>query len=215
MGSNRAKLLIVGAGGHGKSVADIAECTGAWTEIAFVDQKYPALSANGRWPVIADQADLAALRKRYPQAVVAVGDAAIRLKLLDELKRHGFELPAIRHPASVVASDVTIGEGAVIMAGAVINIGARVGRGCIVNTGACIDHDCVLGEGVHVCPGVRLAGEVAVGDRAWIGIGAVVIQQRKIGRGSMVGAGAVVIRDVEDQVTVVGVPAKILKGPGH
>lgn len=211
MGNSRGGLLIVGAGGHGKAVADAAACMDAWDEIAFVDRKYPALSANGRWPVIADQSDLRALRTRFAQATVAVGDAATRLRLLDELRTQGFEIPVIRHPSAVVAVDAALAEGVVILAGAIVNTGARIGRGCIVNTAASIDHDCVLGEGVHVCPGARLAGEVTVGDRGWIGIGASVIQQRKIGMASTVGAGAAVIRDVADGVTVGGVPARVLK----
>lgn len=215
MGNSRGGLLIVGAGGHGKSVADAAACMDAWDEIVFVDQKYPALTANGRWPVIADQSDLSALRGRFAQATVAVGNSATRLKLLDELESKGFRIPAIRHPSSVVAIDAILDPGVVILAGAIINTGARVGRGSIINTGASVDHDCVLGEGVHVCPGARLAGEVTVGDRAWIGIGASVIQQRKIGKASTVGAGAAVIHDVAEGVTVGGVPAKILKEAGR
>jgi sugar O-acyltransferase (sialic acid O-acetyltransferase NeuD family) len=215
MGNSRGGLLIVGAGGHGKSVADAAMCMGEWDEIAFVDRKHPALSANGRWPVIAGQDDLSALRALFPQATVAVGNAVTRLQLLDELKARGFAIPAIRHPSAVIAPDVALDEGVVILAGAIINTGARIGRGCIVNTGASVDHDCMLGEGVHVCPGARLAGEVAVGDRAWIGIGASVIQQRKIGKASTVGAGAAVIHDVADGATVGGVPAKILKDAGR
>jgi sugar O-acyltransferase (sialic acid O-acetyltransferase NeuD family) len=214
MGNNRGKLLIVGAGGHGKVVADAAAGMNQWQEIAFVDKKYPALTLNGRWPVIADQSDLGALRRQFPQAMVAVGDAVTRLKVLNELKSIGFEIPIVRHPSCIVAEDVLLEEGVVVLAGAVINPGARIGRGCIVNTGASVDHDCTLGEGVHICPGARLAGEVVVGDCGWIGIGAVVIQQRKIGKGATVGAGAVVIRDVPDRLTVVGVPART-REPGR
>lgn len=211
MAVSRSKLLIVGAGGHGKTVADAAECMGKWQEIAFADKKYPGMTVNGRWSLAGNQNDLRNLRQRFAQAVVAIGDSVIRLQLLDELKSHGFELPVIRHPLSIVAADSELGEGIVILGGAIINTGARIGRGSIINTGASVDHDCALGEGVHICPGVRLAGEVTVGACSWIGIGAVVIQQRKIGKGATVGAGAVVIRDVPDHVTVAGVPAKILK----
>lgn len=205
-----SKLLILGAGGHGKVVADAAESMRTWDEVVFIDRKYPSLVKNGRWPVIGGQDGLRELREHFSHAFVAIGNAETRLMLLDELESWGFEVPIIRHPSSIVAEDVLLGKGSVVLAGAIINTGSRVERGCIVNTGACIDHDCILGKGVHVCPGVSLAGEVTVGEFGWIGIGATVIQQKKIGKCATVGAGAVVILDVPDNVTVVGVPAKVL-----
>lgn len=210
MASDFGKLLVVGAGGHGKAVADAAERMELWRKIVFIDKKYPGLSENGQWPVIGGQDDLREYRQEFSSVAVAVGNARTRLILLDELKLHGFELPVIRHPSSVVAADVVLGEGSVVLAGVIINSGVKIGRGCIVNTGAIVDHDCILSSGVHVCPGVSMAGEVVVGALSWIGIGAVVMQQRKIGEQTTVGAGAVVIRDVPDNVTVVGVPAKVL-----
>lgn len=215
MGTAVNKLLIVGAGGHGKTVADAADCAKTWDDIAFVDGKYPGMRANGRWPVVGNQDGLQGLCGHFSHATVAIGDATLRLRLLDELVSYGFKVPVIRHPSSVIATDVALGEGSVVLAGAIINTGTRIGRGCIVNTGASIDHDCVLGDGVHVCPGARLAGEVAVGTCSWIGIGAVVIQQRKIGDRVTVGAAAAVIRDLPDNVTAVGVPAKVLSDSGR
>ena len=210
MANNFGKLLIVGAGGHGKTVADAADCMGIWDEIAFADKKYPDMVVCGKWPLVANQDDFQNLRKSFTHAVVAIGNATTRMRLLDELSAYGFSIPAVCHPSSVIATDVVLDDGVVVLAGAIINTGARIGRGCIVNTGASIDHDCILDEGVHICPGARLAGEVLVGTYGWIGIGAVIIQQRKVGSGAMVGAGAVVIRDVPDNITVVGVPAKVL-----
>jgi len=96
------------------------------------------------------------------------------------------------------------------MAGAVLNPDVSVGAGGIINTGACVDHDCRLGEGVHVCPGVSLAGNVVVGDRAWVGIGSCVRQGVHIGRDVVVGAGATVITDIADGLTVGGTPARPL-----
>src|SRR5687767_1147524 len=100
MGNSGGKLLIVGAGGHGKVVADAAACMGAWKEIVFVDKKYPDMTVNGRWPLVGNHNDLRDLRKRFTQVAVAVGNAVTRLQLLDELKSQGFELPVIRHPSS-------------------------------------------------------------------------------------------------------------------
>jgi sugar O-acyltransferase (sialic acid O-acetyltransferase NeuD family) len=204
-------LLIVGAGGHGGVVADAAHASGAWQEIAFLDDTPDAGPVHGQWPVLGPAALAASLRPRFPAALVAIGNAQTRLLRLDELAGLGYELPVVRHPLSAVGVNVRLGPGTVILAGAVINSGTRVGRGCIVNSSASVDHDCLLGEGVHVCPGAHVAGDVQVGSRSWLGIGCCVRQGTRIGEGVTIGAGAAVVGDVPDLATVVGVPAKELK----
>lgn len=204
------RLLIIGAGGHGRVVADAAACMNQWTEIAFVDDGYPDKKMSGRWPIIGGQKDLPVLRDRFAYGIVGIGQAALRLNLLDKLIENGFGIPVVCHPASVVAIDAELCKGTVVMAGAVINSGARVGCGSVINTGSSIDHDCIIMEGVHVCPGAHVAGGVTVGARCWIGIGAVIIQACRVGADVTIGAGAAVINDIPDGVTVVGVPARIL-----
>lgn len=202
-----AQLLIIGAGGHGSVVADAALSSGAWRSVAFVDDT-SGLSRVLGYEVVAGTADLARLASSYSQAVVAIGNARVRLTLLDQLQTFGFELPSIVHPSASVSRFATLGPATVVMAQAAINPRATIGRGCIVNTGATVDHDCVLADGVHVCPGVNLAGDVRIGARSWVGIGSSVKQGIRIGGDVTIGAGAVVVSDIDSGLTVVGVPAR-------
>lgn len=201
-------LLIAGAGGHGKVVADAAAARGDFAKVAFLDDRFPGLESVASWPVVGRLADLAAAAGRFQACVAAFGEPSLRLRILDAAEAAGYRLPALVHPAATVACGVRLGPGTVILAGAVVNIDATIGRGCIVNSGAVVEHDCVLDDGVHVCPGACLAGEVRIGRCAWIGIGASVIQRVTIGQRVTVGAGAVCTRDVPDDRTVVGVPAR-------
>ena len=204
----KSNLLILGAGGHGRVVADAAESSEAWNKIAFIDEKYPDLGASGRWPVIGKTADLSELLTEWPDAVVAIGANTLRLELLKLCSEKGFNVVNIIHTSARVAEDVSLGNGTVIFASAVINTGASLGQGCIVNTAASVDHDCSLAEGVHLSPGVHLGGTVSVGSRSWVGIGSSVVNNIRIGSDVIVGAGAAVISNVRDNHTVVGVPAK-------
>ncbi len=206
-----SNLLIVGAGGHGKVVAETAQAMGAWERIAFLDDRHGELDGTLRWPVAGSFDDAEALRSEYEDAVVAVGDAHLRLTLLKQLSHEKFRLPSLIHPAAWVSPSARLGEGCVVFAQAAANADAHIGRGVIINTGATVDHDCVIGDGVHICPGAHLAGEVHIGEASWVGIGASVIQQVRIGSGVTVGAGAAVIHEIGDGATVAGVPATLLK----
>jgi sugar O-acyltransferase (sialic acid O-acetyltransferase NeuD family) len=203
-------ILIVGAGGHGKVVADIAYSSGRWGDIAFLDDHYPEFTQVGEWKVIGKATETNRFREEYPEAIVAIGANSVRLEMQNKMSHAGFQFPVLIHPHASVSEFVSIGDGSVICAQAAIIIGSRIGLGTIVNTGASVGHDCALKDGVHVAPGVRLAGGVSVGECSWIGIGAVVKEYVTIGRWVMVGAGSTIIRDIPDGVTVVGSPGKII-----
>lgn len=200
------KLVIAGAGGHGRVVAEIAALTG-WREISFLDDRFPQLEVSGVWPVIGKLAELASLRHRFDACAAAFGNAGLRLQVLEQARIAGFACPSLVHPAAVVSAHATLAPGTVVAAGSVVGTFACTGVGCIVNTGATVDHDCHLADGVHICPGAHLGGDVRIGARTWFGIGAVAIQGIRIGEDVTVGAGAVCVSDVRDGVLVVGVPA--------
>jgi sugar O-acyltransferase (sialic acid O-acetyltransferase NeuD family) len=210
-----AALLLLGAGGHARVVAETALATGCFSRIAFLDDRCTGdaqLPDQLGWPVIGPFA--AALdpqvRQQFSAALVAIGNAAVRLHWLPRLAAFGYDLPVLIHPTAWLSPSAQIGNGSVVFAQAAIQAQAVIGIGAIFNTSCSVDHDAQLGDGVHICPGARLAGEVQVGERSWIGIGASVIQQIRIGADVTVGAGAAVVRDLPDGATAVGVPARVL-----
>lgn len=204
-----SRLLIVGAGGHGKVAAEAAVASGPWLELAFLDGRYPQLSRVFEWPVIGRDTEAAQFLLEWPEIFVAIGDNRLRLQLMDSFETSGFRLPVIAHPMSWISPSARIGPGTVLLAGTVVNAGATLGRGCIVNTGATVDHDCSIGDGVHVSPGAHVGGDAVIGARAWIGIGATIRHSVRIGADVMVGAGGAVVEDLADGVTAVGVPARV------
>jgi sugar O-acyltransferase (sialic acid O-acetyltransferase NeuD family) len=198
-------LLILGAGGHGRVVGELAAQVPA-SEILFLDDDLSKPGVIG--PLT--QCQEPDLRQRCPMAVVALGRARLRLQWLERLQQLGYHCPSLVHPTAWVSPTAVLDSGTVVLPQAAVMTGARLGAGCIVNTSASVDHDCRLGDGVHICPGAHLAGEVQVGPRSWIGIGASVIQGRRIGADVTVGAGAAVVHDLAEGVTAVGVPARSL-----
>lgn len=201
-------LLVVGAGGHGKVVADLADLLGCWRSIVFADDRFPELTHISRWPVVSttQATDLANIP--FDAFVVAVGDNRLRLKLQQQLLDSSYSAATLIHPSAVVSPSVVLGCGTVVFANAVINIDAKIGAACIINTAATVDHDCVLEDGVHISPGAHLAGAVQVGKATWLGIGSCVIQSVTIGQHVVLGAGAVAISDLPDGVTAKGIPAR-------
>ncbi|WP_447780858.1 acetyltransferase [Pseudomonas plecoglossicida] len=203
------RLAIFGGSGHGKVVADTAELSG-WSDILFFDDAWPTRTRIGKWEVVGTFVHLLQRLQEFEGVIVAIGDNSFRYEKSITLLQHSAPLTTLVHPAATVSAYATIGPGSVVFAGAVINAGACVGLAGILNTGCSVDHDCVLADSVHISPGVRLAGGVKVGDRAWVGIGACVRQMVSIGPDAIVGAGAAVVSDVVGGETVVGVPARSL-----
>ena len=204
-------LLIVGAGGHGKIVADIARSLGRWERIAFLDDKYPGSTIVSEWEIIGKISDAANFINEFPEVAVAIGVNSLRLEVLKKMLNEGFRFPVLIHPDASVSRSATLGVGTVVCVQSAIDIDTVIGMGAIINAGATIAHDCLLGDGVHVSPGGRVSGSATLGECTWLGSGAIVKEMVSIGRSVIVGAGSVVIRDVPDQVTVVGVPTRIIK----
>lgn len=203
-----APLLILGAGGHGRVLADAAVSAGRRV-LAYADEEPRAESYAGV-PVRKIRASavpqLAA--ELGAEVVVAVGSNRTRQRLQLELQRADVPLGTIVHPSSVIAASARLGAGVVVLAGAVVGVDVELLEGCIVNTGARVDHDGVIGAFSHLSPGATLGGEVSVGEGTHLAVGVSVRNRIRIGRWCMVGVGAAVVKDLPDAVLALGVPAR-------
>lgn len=194
------RLIIIGASGHGKVVADIALKNG-YREIAFLDDNEEITECAG-FPVIGKTAKAKSIAG---DKIVAIGNAKIREQIQKQI-----DTITLIHPDAVISRRVQLGRGTVVMAGSVINSDTVIGDGCIINTGSSVDHDCKINDYVHISVGAHVAGTCEIGKGAWIGAGAVVSNNIKICSDCMVGAGAVVIKDIRHNGIYVGVPAELI-----
>lgn len=196
------KLLIIGAGGHGRVVADIAEAMGKYSEIAFLDDG--VIEKNPRFTVLGGSS-VAAEKKDEYEVFVAIGNSRIRQRIMESLN---VDFATLIHPSAIIGSEVTIDAGTVVMPGAIINTGTTIGKGVIINTSSSVDHDCQIEDFCHIAVGTHLCGTVHVGEHTWIGAGATIIQSVNVCGNCMIGAGAVVVKDITESGTYVGVPVK-------
>lgn len=192
------RLIIIGASGHGKVIADIAVKCG-YKEIVFLDDN-PEIRECAGFPVIGRTAESAQLKG---DKIVAIGNSVIR-----ERFQKMIQTVTLIHPRATISRRVQIGTGSVVMAGAVINSDVVIGRGCVINTCASVDHDCQIEDFAHISVGAHVAGTCWIGERTWIGAGATVSNNISIVRDCMIGAGAVVIRDINKSGTYIGIPAE-------
>lgn len=202
----KEKLLIIGASGHGKVVADIAMKMNKWQRIAFLDDD-ETLKKSLSLDVIGNSKDLKAYVYEW-DIFVAIGNNSTREKIQETLENLTATIPVLIHPRAVIGEEVEIAKGTVVMAGVIINSSTKIGRGCIINTGSTIDHDNFIEDFVHISPGVHLAGTVKVGSRCWLGIGSIVSNNISLHRDSKIGAGAVMVKDTIEAGLYIGVPAR-------
>ena len=200
------RLVIVGAGGHGKVIADNALKNG-YTDICFIDDNATDAFCMG-FPIIGKAVDLNKLNDNNTDFVIGIGNSVIRKKIAET---YDVNWVTLIHPSAQIAMNVSIDVGTVIMAGAVVNVCATIGKHCIINTCSIIEHDNSIGDYAHISPNVALGGTVFVGDNTHIGIGASVCNNVSICNDCMIGAGAVVVSNIKDSGTYVGVPARKVK----
>ncbi len=200
------KLIIIGASGHGKVVAEIAIAIG-YQQILFLDDD-ESIHVCGKFPVVGKTEEFTHYRE--DDIIVAIGNSEIRQKFQEGLEAKSMSIPVLIHPDAVIASDVVLGKGSVVMAGVVINPGTIIGKGCIINTSSSVDHDCCISDYAHISVGAHLAGKVEIGKKTWIGAGAIVSNNISICGDCVIGAGTVAIKDIKNSGIYVGVPAKKL-----
>ena len=196
------RLIILGAGGQGKVVADIAKLNG-YEDIAFLDDNANIKECAG-WRVLGPNSMATEIEG---DVFVAIGDNRIRKEITQRYQERTF--PTLVHPSSVIAKGIEIGAGTVVMAGTVINPGARIGDGVIVNTCSSIDHDCVVEDYCHISVGAHLCGTVKIGKGTLIGAGSTVSNNISICSECLIGVGAVVINDIQIPGTYIGIPAMV------
>ena len=197
----KKSLVIIGAGGHGRVVSDIAKDCGTYAEILFLDD-----SDNLTFPVAGKVSDFVRFVSDC-DFVVAIGNNLVRRNITDVLKKHKADIATLVHPSAVLGENVKLGAGTVVMAGCVINNGTRIGEGVIINTCSSVDHDCTIGDFCHISVGAHVAGTVTIGDSTFVGAGATVINNLEICDDCMIAAGAVVIKSIIESGLWAGVPA--------
>ncbi|WP_129597527.1 acetyltransferase [Anaerophilus nitritogenes] len=206
------KILLVGGGGHCKSVLDSLLELNQFKDIGIIDVKENIGKNILGISVIGCDDNLEKLfNDGYQYAFVTVGSIGnpnLRIKLFDMIEKIGFQIPNIIDPSAIVSAKARLEEGIFVGKRAVINAGSILHKGAIINTGAIIEHDCKISNFVHVAPGVVLSGEVSIGKNSHIGSNSVIKQQVNIGENTIIGMGSVVLKDIEYNVMAYGNPCK-------
>ena len=173
-------LLILGAGGHGKVVLDVAESMECYEKIQFLDDGKDIGTEVLGHKVVGKISECHLHSRNYTDAIVALGNNEVRLELTKKLEELGYHIPILIHPSSVVSQYTNIKEGTVIMPQAVINADASIGKACIINTGAVIEHDCEVGDGSHIAYRAVLGGGAKVGDKVLVDIGEIIGRNEEV-----------------------------------
>ncbi len=206
------KVVLLGSGGHSKSVVDSIEQSGQYKIAGFLEvTEKQQFSYRGHRVIGQDSYMQELYRQGVHHAVITIGfmgGETVRNALYHQLKEIGFQLPVIIDPSAVIAKDAIFGEGTFIGKRAVVNANARIEKMCIINSGAIIEHDSFVGEFSHIAVGATICGEARIGNYTLVGANATVIQERVVGSKVVIGAGSVVIRDVLDNWRVAGNPAR-------
>lgn len=192
-------MYLYGASGHAKVVIDVLLAQGIPVDGLFDDNE--SVRELLGYPVFHGE-------KIESPLIVSIGLNSIRKKIVDSLN---VKFGTAIHPSAIFSGTAVIGEGSVVMQGAITQSCVNIGKHCIINTGASIDHDCQLGDFVHISPHATLCGNVSIDEGTWIGAGAIVVPGIKIGKWSVIGAGSVVLADIPDGVVAVGNPCKVIK----
>lgn len=200
---------ILGAGAHGRVVADILRSQGLPADGFLDDDKSLHGTLVAGYQVVGGVEIL--MDSISHEVIVALGKAPLRLELTKRFRNQGHKLLNVIHASAVISPSAVIGSGICVCAAAVINPDATIGDAVIINTGATVDHDCEVGDGAHLSPGVHLAGRVKVGYLSFLGTGVSVVPRVQIGSNTIIGAGSVVVNDIPDGVLAFGVPARVIR----
>ena len=196
------RLIIIGAGGHGRVIADAALKIG-YANICYIDDHVKG-DVMG-FPIIGTSADIERLNDGSTEFIIGIGNNETRKTIAE---KHRVNWVSIVHPSAQIAFNAKIGKGTVVMANTVVNVCATIGEHCIINTGAIVEHDNVINDYAHISPNVALGGTVRIGLLTHVGIGATVKNNTEICSDCTIGAGAVVVKNINEPGTYVGVPIR-------
>lgn len=208
-------IVIIGASGHGSVVLDIIEKEGKYNVVGFIDTYKGKCRLQNGYEILGNEDELPYLMDKFnfSAGIVAIGDNWIRKKVVDKISEivPKFRFISTVHPQSILARDVLIGKGTVVMPGAIINSNSFVGDFCIVNTNASLDHDGIMGDYSSLAPRASTGGHVHLGKFSAICLGANVIEGINIGHHTIVGAGSLVVNDIKSHVVAYGAPSQVVR----
>lgn len=210
--NSKKKILLIGGGGHCRSVLDSLLDSEVYDEIGIIDNTDSSVLGIS---VVGTDDDVSRLMSEgWTDAFItvgSVGDTKLRRRLSEMVVSIGMNIPTIIDPTAIVARDTVLSAGVYVGKRAVINTGSRIGTCAIINTGAIVEHDCFIGEFSHISPGTTVCGQVCVGNDSHVGAGSVIRQQINIGNNVLIGAGSIVVKDIPDNVKAYGNPCKAVK----
>lgn len=208
----KKEVLLVGAGGHAKSIIDTLRAKSEIKIIGILDKAERVGEYIEDIPIIGIDDDLELYYKKgIRHIVLSIGSVwipQVRYRLCQKIKAMGYSFPNIVDDTAVLSDRTILGEGVYIGKGAIINTGTSIGDHCVINTGSIVEHDCKIHEFVHIAPGATLCGSVEVHKMTHIGAGATIIQNKKIGSYSVIGSGSVVVTDIAGHMKAYGNPCK-------
>ena len=202
-------VIVIGAGGHGRVVADAVIKSGDRI-LGFLDDTVAKNVSVLGYPVMGKICD-AVHFKEPVRFVLGIGSNIVRKQIAE---RYPLRWHTVAHPSATIGEDVTMGEGSVVLAGSIVNTGASVGRHCILNSGCIVEHDCMVSDFTHISPGAVLCGTVSVGALCHIGAGSVIRNNIRICDDCTIGIGAAVVKDIVKSSVYAGVPARRLSKDG-
>jgi len=207
------KIIIIGSGGHASVIIDIVEKSKKYSIYGLVDSFLPPQSIKYGYEIIGDESVILEKNEEIHGGIVAIGDNWIRKKIVEKIRLlvPNFKFVSAIHPSAVISDYSKIGDGTVVMGGAIINNNTQIGDQCIINTNSSIGHDCIIGNYVSIAPGSTLGGNTKVGDVTAISLGAKVIHSIQIGEHTVIGAGSTVLSDIDSYKLAYGTPAKIIR----
>lgn len=210
------KILLVGAGGHARAVAEVVKAAGVFTIAGLIDSfQLPGSQCIG-YSVLGSEQDIPLLcvDLHIRTLFVAIGDNYQRAAMVARIRNAvpDVRLATLIHPSAVIGGDVKIGEGTVIMPGAVVVANSKIGEGCVLNTSCSLDHDGIMEDWSSLGPGAVAGGNVSLGARSFVGLGTRIIHRIAIGADTVIGAGSLVLRDIPSSVLAYGSPCLVARG---